>query len=168
MVLDTNKGVRVFNFDNEDKIKPLATLKVWSNRWKQMNDQDEFVSIDLGKLDQRTDPLTLTLAAKIEAFYECDSGRSLADSALLVTKMFSLFPSSNKTPNTIFIVAFMCVYEAGIVEYMFFHFCFSCLIRVRNSSSRSLIQFCMSDILPELFSNSFASLSISSFMQSPN
>ena len=51
MVLDTNEGVRVFNFDNEDKIKPLATHKVWSNRWKQMNDQDEFVSIDLGKLD---------------------------------------------------------------------------------------------------------------------
>ena len=51
MVLDTNKGVRVYNFDNEDKVKPLATEKIWSNRWKQMNDQDEFVSIDLGKLD---------------------------------------------------------------------------------------------------------------------
>ena len=51
MVLDTNKGVRVFNFDNEDKVKPLANEKIWSNRWKQMNDQDEFVSIDLGKLD---------------------------------------------------------------------------------------------------------------------
>ena len=48
MVLDTNRGVRVFNFDNEDKVKPLATERIWSNRWKQMNDQDEFVLIDLG------------------------------------------------------------------------------------------------------------------------
>ena len=77
MVLDTNRGVRVFNFDNEDKVKPLATERIWSNRWKQMNDQDEFVLIDL--------------AAKIKAFYQCDSGRSLAENALLDARYQNVF-----------------------------------------------------------------------------
>ena len=91
MVLDTNKGVRVYNFNNENKVKPLATEKIWSNRWKQMNDQEEFVSIDLGKVGYKTDPLTLILAAKIEAFYQCDSGRSLADDALLDARNQNIF-----------------------------------------------------------------------------
>ena len=97
MVLDKNradpkKRPQRFNFDNADKEKPLSDSRVWEGKWKQLNANNELVSIDLGKWKQIACATTaIVSAAKINAFYENESGRSLTDNALLDDRSQNVF-----------------------------------------------------------------------------
>ena len=78
MTIDTNRERKplVFNYDNADYPKQLCKNKIWLEKWFQLDENGKEHKIDLAK--------------KIQAYYDAESGRSLADN----NKLDSTLPNS--------------------------------------------------------------------------
>ena len=78
MTIDTNRESRplVFNYNSPDYPKQLCKNKIWVGKWFQVDENGKEHKIDLAK--------------KIRAYYDAESGRSLADD----NKLDSTLPNS--------------------------------------------------------------------------